>query len=338
MANAPTSPSSNEPGSLDVLSDFISWCRQNPVPAFLFAAVVATLGYFFFWLPLFNVNDSQTVAKWAWLAWNPEGNQEHSKLVPLIFLGLIYYHRQEIRNAVKQGSNKGIIFVVIGVLLYVLAVRCKQPRMALTAVPFLLYGMTYYLWGTKVARVVLFPCAFLIFMIPMGAVEQATNNLQFIVTGAVTAMSNLVGIKIQAVGTTMTAADGSFNFEIAEGCSGIRSITAMAMLTAVYVHLTQDALWKKIVIFVGSAVFAVIGNFGRIFTVILVARFYDPKFAGGIYHDYSGFVFFPFALLAMVGFSKLVNLDFGEITDQAKRIESDPDKKKKGGTPTTYDY
>lgn len=339
MPNPPTRPSSEEASCFDDLSGFVGWCRQNPVPALLFAAVLGTLAYFFFWHPLFNVGDSQSVAKWAWLAWSPEGNQEHSKLVPFIFLGLIFYHRREIRDAVKQASDKGLIFVVIGVLLYVLAVRCKQPRMALTAVPFLVYGLTYYLWGKNLARVVLFPCAFLIFMIPMGAAEQATNNLQFIVTGAVTAMSNLVGIKIQAVGTTMTAADGSFNFEIAEGCSGIRSITAMAMLTAVYVHLTQNRLWKKIVIFVGSSVFAVIGNFGRIFTVILVARFYDPKFAGGIYHDYSGFVFFPFALLAMVGFSKLVDIDFGAIAEEAKRIESDPAKAvKKSVDPTTYDY
>ena len=52
-------------------------------------------------------------------------------------------------------------------------------------------------------------------------------------------------MQIDAVGTTLTAADGSFNFMIAEGCSGIRSITAMAMITAIYVHLTQDRFWKK---------------------------------------------------------------------------------------------
>src|SRR5207253_10947690 len=96
---------------------------------------------------------------------------------------------------------------------------------------------------------------------------------------------------------------------VAEGRSGLRPLTAMAMLTAIYVHVTQDRLWKKIVIFAFSIVFAVAGNIGRLFGVVLVARFIDPKLAAGIYHDYSGWIFFPVALLAMFGFSKLVNLN-----------------------------
>ncbi len=79
------------------------------------------------------------------------------------------------------------------------------------------------------------------------------------------------------------------------------------MITAIFVHLTQDRLWKKILIFVFSIVFAVVGNIGRLFTVVLVAKFIDPKLAAGIYHDYSGFFFFPIALLAMYLFSKVVN-------------------------------
>jgi exosortase/archaeosortase family protein len=79
------------------------------------------------------------------------------------------------------------------------------------------------------------------------------------------------------------------------------------MLTAIYVHLTQDRLWKKLVILAFSIVFAIVGNIGRLFTVVLVAKFIDPKLAAGIYHDYSGYLFFPIALLAMLGFSKLIN-------------------------------
>jgi exosortase len=174
-------------------------------------------------------------------------------------------------------------------------------------VPFLIYGSVLFIWGREVARIVLFPCAFLIFMVPVAAIEQGTFRLQFIITDIIGFLSNLVGIKIQALGTTLTAADGSFNFEIAEGCSGIRSLTAMAMITAIFVHLAQDKLWKKITIFAFSIVFAVVGNIGRIFTVILVAKYYDPKFAEGIYHEYSGFVFFPIALMAMLLFSKLLS-------------------------------
>lgn len=287
--------------------------KLEPLAVLLLLTIGATLVYFYGFVPLFVrgafANGISSAAAWAWQAWTPAMNQEHSKLVPLISLGLLWYHRDAIRKVPKQGSNAGLVFLAAGVVLFLLGARCLQPRFALASVPFVVYGTVLYLWGKHVARIVLFPCAFLIFMIPVAAIEQGTFRLQFIITSSIGFLSNLVGIHIQALGTTLTAADGSFNFEIAEGCSGIRSLTAMAMITTIFVHLTQDRFWKKIVIFGFSIIFAIVGNIGRIFTVILVAKFINPKLAAGIYHEYSGFVFFPIALSAMFFFSKLISLN-----------------------------
>ena len=303
---------SNSKASVNWFAAARHWVKRDPLAAVLLLTTVSTLVYFFGFLPLFVKGTFSSgvcsTAAWAWQAWNPGMNQEHSKLVPFISLGLVWYHRDKIRQAAKRGSNTGLLFVAIGITLFLLSARCLQPRLALASLPFLIYGSVFYVWGPAVARLVLFPCAFLIFLIPVAAIEQATFRLQFIITGAIGFLSNLVGIKIDAVGTTLTAADNSFNFAIAEGCSGIRSLIAMTMLTAVYVHLTQDKLWKKILILAFSVAFAIAGNIGRLFTVILVAKFIDPNLAAGIYHDYSGYVFFPIALVAMLAFSKLVNL------------------------------
>ncbi|MBA3606937.1 MAG: exosortase/archaeosortase family protein [Chthoniobacterales bacterium] len=288
------------------------WGRRQPTQAFIFGALIATGVYFFGFLGLFikgtYVQGVASVMGWAWQAWNPLANQEHSKLVPLIFFILVWLARDKIRRAPKAGANFGLVFVGMGVALFLVAARCLQPRMALLAIPFLIYGSVRYLWGGAVARILLFPCVFLLFMIPVAALEQATFRLQFAITGIIGVLSNLVGIEIQAVGTTLSAMDNSFDFQIAEGCSGIRSLTAMTMLTAIYVHLTQKEIWKKFVIVIFSIGFALVGNVGRVFTVILVAKWIDPKLASGIYHDYSGYIFFPIALMAMLGFSKLLNL------------------------------
>jgi exosortase len=323
---------SDSKASINWLAVAGDWVKRDPLAAVLLATILGTFVYFFGFVPLFVkglfVSGVSSTAAWAWQAWTPATNQEHSKLVPFISLGLVWYHRDEIRRAVKRGSNKGLIFVGIGIVLFVLSARCLQPRLALASLPFLVYGSVFYVWGAAVARIVLFPCAFLIFLIPVAAIEQATFRLQFIITAIVGFLSNLVGIRIDAIGTTLMAADNSFNFQIAEGCSGIRSLIAMTMLTAVYVHVTQNRLWKKILILAFSVVFAIAGNIGRLFTVILVAKFIDPKLAAGIYHDYSGYIFFPIALIAMLAFSKLVNLNFRQPAAQGS-----PETK-----PVTYDY
>ena len=292
------------------LGDFGKWCKANPWGALALAGIVGTLGFFFGWLHPFAYGVLST-ARWAWEAWNPESEQAYGCMVPLITLGLFFHHRDALKRApVEAGFAPGLLPLGVGILLYVLSVRCLNPRMALASTPFLLYGGVRFVWGRAVARIILFPCAFLIFMIPVGALEQATARLQFIITGAVGALSHLLHISIFAVGTTLTATDGSFNFEIAEGCSGIRSLMAMTMITAIFVHLTQDRLWKKLVIFSGSLIFAIIGNVGRIFSIVLVAKYYDPRLAAGLYHDRSGYFFFPIAIFAMICFSQLVNTDF----------------------------
>lgn len=283
------------------------WLDRNPKVLALLLTITATLIYFYYLYHPF-VNGVLSTIDWAISAWNPEGNQEHGRLVPLIALSLIWYHKDELYKMAGKGSLSGLFWVIAGCLIYLVGVRCLQPRFCLASLPFLLYGGVSFVSGAKAARVILFPCIFLFFMIPVAALEQATFRLQFAVTGAVEFLSRFIHIGIEANGTTLHASDGTFNFEIAEGCSGIRSLTAMTMLTAAYVHVTQDRIWKQLVIFCGSVLFAIVGNVGRIFTIILVARFYDPGVAGGLYHDYSGFIFFPIAVLAMLGCSKLVNL------------------------------
>jgi exosortase len=312
----------------EMFSQFSRWCAKNPFEALLLLSITGTLTYFFGFLTLFTQGGS--ALGWGWIAANPEGNQEHAKLVPLISLGLVWYHRDKLRAAFKKSSSMGLVPVLIGVLLFVISARTLQPRLALLALPFVLWGVIYFLWGKAVARILLFPCAFLIFMIPIAALEQATFRLQFVITGVIDLLTNLVGVQISTVGTTLNAADGTFQFEIAEGCSGIRSIMAITMLSAVYVHVTQNQLWKKLVIFGSSALFAIIGNIGRIFTVILVAKYINPELASGLVHDNAAFVFFPFAVAAMIGFGKLLNINYRRLAEPKPGETNRP--------RVTYDY
>ena len=306
-AHPPSSPP--VPAASDVLKRLMHWAGHHPLRLLISGGAAATLIYFFgFYTPF--INGSHSTAFWAWEAWNPENNQEHSMLIFPIALFLVWYHRGKIAAAPKQPSFIGVLVVLLGVLMFVLAARALQPRLAIVALPVLIYGSVLYLWGRQVARIVLFPCAFLLFMVPIGGMVQGTVSLQLLVSNVVNTLSSWIGVKIEATGTTIKSLDGSFNFEIAEGCSGIRSLMAITTLTALYAHFTQSVLWKKLALFAGSIVFAVIGNIGRIFTVILVAKYYDPIFASGLYHDYSGFVFFPIAVVAMVSFGNLLNANW----------------------------
>jgi exosortase len=306
MANDVSTASTEKSAGIDYLG-FLRrrWTPLDIAQAVLLLLIAANLYYFF---GVNRIYDGLAIAPWAWVRYQPQYNFEHGKLVPLIFAYLVWYHRDDVAKAKKKGSNQGLIWVAIGCLIFAAGARTLQGRVGMAAGPVLLYGIVLYLWGKEVARILLFPIVFLVFMIPVAAIEQATFRLQFLVTGLAQMVCSLVGIPLYAEGTTLRPLDQSYGgFNVAEGCSGIRSLMAMVMVTAIYVHLTQNKLWKQAVILFLSTGFAIIGNAGRIISIFIVAKLFGPAFAGGPYHEYSGYVSFPIALCAMLLVSRLLD-------------------------------
>ena len=113
-------------------------------------------------------------------------------------------------------------------------------------------------------------------------------------------------------------AAGGFSFDVADPCSGIKSLLAMTALTAVYAYFTQKTWWKKWLLFLSSIPLAIVGNVARITTVSFVAEAFGEKLALGLYHDYSGYVVFSVAIGLMIGLGSLLNLNFMELRERWK--------------------
>jgi exosortase len=291
--------------------------------------ICAVLIYFLCALPLF-VGGTQSLGYWLWQAWNPMNHQEHSRFVLPICAGLLWWHRHRLASAPRAPSMAGLVPVALGIACFLAAVRTAQPRLAVLTLPLVCWGGTVFVWGWQVASVCRFPFCFLLLMMPLGNYVQGTVSLQLLVSGACNLLAPLAGLQIEVAGTTIRSADGSFHFEIAEGCSGVRSLMSILMLAALYVHFSQPILWKKIAVFCGSLLFSVIGNIARIFSVLVAARLFGPGWAGGLYHDYSDFVFFPAAVGAMMGFNHWISRDWSRL---APRPAADA-----GPAETPYDY
>lgn len=300
--------------------------KRNPLNALLLLTIPATLTYFFGFVRLYN-NATESALVWAGRSWNPETNYEHAWLIPFIVCFLVWWDKDKLAKAPRGSSSWGWLFIGCGLFLFFAGARTLQPRIALPALPLLLFGIVLYGWGRATARVLLFPIAFLLFMVPLNFLTQATSRLQLIETSVASGICNLIGIHVQSVGTVVQAADNAFKFEVDEGCSGIRSLMAIAMIAAVWAHFTQDRLWKKLALFGGSLLFAIIGNAGRLVSIFVVGRIFGQDLAGGTYHLISGYLSFPFAIAAMMLFGKLLNIQPGQL----KAIAVEKEK-------VSYDY
>ncbi len=289
----------------------LAWMRADPFSAALVLALLATLAIFYAAVPIFPAVSSTTrltALGWVMRAWNPETHYEHGPLVPLIALFLVWNALPKLRNVRPIPSNLGLLPLLFGVCLFVTSARSLQARLALGALPFLLLGIILFAAGRRYARVLLFPVCCLFFLIPLPGVDQATVRLQLLVTQAANLICNVIGIHLMAVGTTLRAVDQSFNFEIAGGCSGINSLMAITLMTAVFAHLTESRLWKQIVLFAASVPVAIIGNIARLVSIMVVAKCFGQTIAGGWFHDISAYVVsFPFAFGALCLVQKALN-------------------------------
>lgn len=343
------SPPESEVPSLsagETAARFLGWVRRDPIAAALIFLIIGVVIYFFGFYRVF-MSGSQSVAEWTWRGWNDENDQVHCWFIAPIILTIFWLRRDDLIATPKEGSGRGLFFVLAGVFLYVLSVRCIQARIGILAAPLLLYGIAEFLGGRAFARIFIFPCLLMLFMVPIGGIIQSTVSLQLLASGVVGKLCALLGIHVQIIGTTINV-DGNA-FEVAGGCSGIRSLMAMTMLSALYVYFALKVPWQQFVVFAGSVVFALIGNIARLFTVVLVAKWWDPQIAGGLYHDYSGFIFFPIAVFAMVSFGNFISRDWqgtgSRLSEKLTAPDARPEREEQSGngeekrsSPISYDY
>ncbi len=288
----------------------LDWARSHPIPAALVGGLLAVLAIFYTLVPLFPTakQNLQTPLDWIRGAWNPETHYEHGPLVPLIILFLVWNALPKLRGVPARPTLAGLAPLLFGVGLYLLGVRALQPRITWGGLPFILWGGVLYVGGWKAARALLFPIACVFFMIPVPGIDQTTVKMQVMATKAAAAICNLIGIPMTASGVTLRAVDESFQFQVIGDCSGINSLMAITLMTAVFAHLTQDQLWKKIVLFASSVPVAIIGNFARLTSIMIVAKCFGQSVAGGWFHEISAYIIsFPFAFGALCVVNKLLN-------------------------------
>ncbi|NLF22783.1 MAG: exosortase/archaeosortase family protein [Lentisphaerae bacterium] len=231
----------------------------------------------------------------------PGEDMGHGWLVPLFSLYLLWRQRGRLLASVGRPSWTGVWAALPLLALVWLGERGDQPRVTQVAVYGLLWALPCAFLGRAFARVILFPVCFLVFTVPLGFLGFFTIRLRMLTALFSSVLLNGIGIPVARVGTGLHCLTGEgFALDVADPCSGLRSIFALSALTAGYAYLTQRALWRKWLLFVCALPLAVVGNMARIFTIALVARFFGQQAGTGFYHDYSGYLVFIVGTLLMM--------------------------------------
>jgi len=267
--------------------------------------------------------NSQSAFVWMVSRWNDSisyGGVDWSFgwVIPPICLLAVWFRRRELLSAPKAINQWGLAVIVLALLVHWLGAKMQQTRLSLASLILLLWGLPLYFFGWQMAKILIFPCAYLIFCIPLTFLDTLSFPLRMFVTHVATAMLNIIGIEAHQSGSAIIGVGGGFSFDVADPCSGLRSLLAMTALTAIYAYFTQKTLLKKWALFLTCIPLAIAGNIARVITVALVAAALGDKVALGLYHDYSTYILFSVAVVFMIGIGVLLNTDFVRVGRRLK--------------------
>ncbi len=270
----------------------------------LCGGIALTLIGFFCLLPSFGFVKVSTV-QWLWEAWNDENKfHEHGWIVVLVMGWFLYKAWKPMQSEPVEGSLNGLWWLALGIFLWVGGFRAIQARAAVLALPCLVLGGVHYVCGWKVARHLMFPLSLTVFMIPVPGIEQMTNSLAMVSTKLAHKFGLVIGIETIQSGTKIQAVDAAWGeFQVDDGCSGIRSLVALMLISYAYAMVVHRKWMERFIIFAAALPIAIVANGVRITSILIVANI-DPKFAAETWHNYSGFFSFgaAFGLLMLLSF------------------------------------
>jgi exosortase len=231
--------------------------------------------------------------------WAHDPNYSHGFFVPLFSLFVVWSEREKLRKLPVAPSATGLLVLLFG--LVVLSAGTLGAELFLSRFSLLLTisGLVVITYGWNYMRAIFFPWIFLLFMIPIPAIilNQITFPLQLLASKAAALALPLMGVPVLREGNIIQLP--AMALEVAEACSGIRSLMSLATLAIIYGYLLEPRTSIRVILAFASIPIAVLANSLRIIGTGLLVQYWDPDKAQGFFHEFSGWVIFVVSLVML---------------------------------------
>lgn len=238
--------------------------------------------------------------------WANDDNYSHGFLIVPIAAYLVWERRDALRLAPRSPSVVGLIAVAIGMFLLVAGTLGAELFLTRVSLLWVLAGGILFVFGWRHLRIVLFPLVFLILMIPIPAIvfNQITFPLQLFASRVGAAGLGTLDIPVLREGNVIVLA--SITLEVAEACSGIRSLVSLLTLGIVLGYFLDSRMWVRTTLALATIPIAVLSNGLRVAGTGIAAHFYGNAAAEGFMHTFSGWLMFVVALVLLLALQQLI--------------------------------
>ena len=243
-------------------------------------------------LLIFHHDTSDMVLQW----WNSSTYNHCLLLVPIIGW-LVHQRQEELSQLTPNAWWPGLLWSAGGGLLWLLGDLGGIALFRHAALIVMLQGAVISIMGLQVTRGLLFPLFYMFFLVPFG--EELVPPMQTITAKLSMLFLGWQGIPAHIDGVFITTPNGYF--EVAEACSGVKFLVAMAAYAVLVTNICFQSWTRRLIFLAFALIVPVIANGVRAYGTIAIAEKTGIEFAASFDHVMYGWFFFGAVMILVMG-------------------------------------
>jgi exosortase len=232
--------------------------------------------------------------------WATDDNYSHGYLIVPMAAFFVWERRKQLASIRPAPSLLGLPVVAFGLAMFMAGVLGAELFLPRASIIVVLAGSVLFVLGWQACRILALPLAFLLLMIPLPALifNQIAFPLQLLASRVGETTLAALGIPVLREGNVIILAHTTL--EVAEACSGIRSLISLLTLGIVYGYFMDPRGGIRTAIALSTIPIAIVANGGRVAGTGVAAHYYGPEAAQGFFHTFSGWIVFVFAFVLLL--------------------------------------
>lgn len=232
----------------------------------------------------------------------------HGFLVPVFSGYLLWTERRSLLQVKPDPSWAGVAIAAFGLAILLLGIYGAELFLSRISLLIVLAGAVVTLRGWPLLRKIRFALLVLLLAIPIPAIifNEITLPLQILASRLASSLLPLFGVPVLREGNIIQLP--AMKLEVAEACSGIRSLMSLFTLAVFYGYFLERSLSRRALLLLASVPIAIAANAIRIVGTGLCVQYWDPEKAEGFFHECSGWVMFLVSLAGLFIFDRTIRL------------------------------
>jgi exosortase D (VPLPA-CTERM-specific) len=246
-----------------------------------------------YWIPLKGIVNT----------WMTNDDYSYGFLIPVITGYLLWEKRYLIREYISKSSWSILPLLIFFVLLSIYGILGSSGYISRPAIPILIILLVAFCFGIELAKKLILPLGFLVFMVPLPSVVDRTFGvfLKKISSELGGLIIRMWGFSVHVSGNVIDL--GATQLQVVDACSGLRFVFPLLALGVLCAYFFERVAWKRIVLVLSTIPIAIFTNVLRIGITGILTNIYGTKVADGFFHGFSGWAIFmvAFAFIFLLG-------------------------------------